>query len=268
MPTVITAKLSMAARLIDTTTGREVSETDIRFVVDGNYFVPMKKGEGLYIFVNLGREEFLMQINARGYDPMDIKIDSKMLDPKLPMIDIFLMPSEKNRIGGSVLEISGTLSSLEYIEAIGLDRPISLFHSIQKKKEIYRMNLLPLRPGGGCMLDSIAYALLSETEERYDVFEVKEQDSQLSIILKDPILEEHKLNDKIFRIVYGRAGPKGKFCLKVRDDAQSLPYLVHFKKGKFEYFRKIDFHLENGEVDLLKGAFKQKPLTVKEEGEK
>ncbi len=265
MTAVITAKLSLAVRLIDTTTGREVDETGISFLVDGLMYNPMKKGVGVYVFVNICKEDFLMQINAPGYDATDVKVIRQELDPRLPMLDIFLMPTEKNRRGGSVLEICGNLPKLEYIEAIKLDSPIVLFHSAQEKKGICKMTLLPLRAGGGCMLDSIAYALLSETEERYDVFTVDKQDGPLSIILKEPILQEHKLNDKIFRIIYGRAGPDGRFSLKVRDDSSNLPYLVHFKKGKFEYFRKVDFHLESGEIDLLKDAVKQKPLTGKEE---
>ena len=262
---MISAKLSLAVRLVDTTTGNELTENDVHFLKDGRYVNPIRKGSGLYVFVNIGREEFPMQIDARGYDPCDIEVDFDRLDPRLPMADIFLMPSEKNRIGGSVLKICGTLSNLEYIEAVNLDRPIGLFHSTQAKKEVHSMNLLPVRTGGGCMLDTMSYALLSETGERYDVFEVKKQDAPLRVVLKEPLTEEHKLNDKIFRIIYGRAGPDGKFVLKVRDDASSLPHLVRFKVGDSEYFKKIDFSLEGGETDLLKDAVKREPLTGKEE---
>ena len=262
---MITAKLSLAVRLLDTTNGKEISEPTVRFAIDGKQAAPLKKGEGVYVFVNLGREDFLMNVCVRGYDDTDVNVICEKLDPKLPMMDIFLMPSEKNRIGGSVLKICGTLSNLEYIEAVNLDRPIGLFHSTQAKKEVHSMNLLPVRAGGGCMLDAISYAVASETCERYDVFEVRQQNAPLSVILKEPLAEEHKLNDKIFRIVYGRAGPDGQFVLKVRDDSSSLPYLLHFKAGENEYFRKIDFSEEKGEIDLLKDAVKQEPVTGKEE---
>ena len=68
------------------------------------------------------------------------------------------------------------------------------------------------------------------------------------------MINEHKLNDKIYRIIYGRASPSGAFILRVRDDAGSLPYLIHFKADDKEYFRKLDFHLNHGIVDLLDGA--------------
>ena len=265
MTVVISAKLSLAVRLLDTTTGKELTETDVHFLKDGRYVNPIRKGNGVYVFVNISREEFPMQIDARGFEPCDIEVDFDRLDPRLPMADIFMIPSEKNRVGGSVLKICGTLSNLEYIEAVNLDRPIGLFHSAQSKKEVHSMNLLPVRAGGGCMLDTISYALLSETGERYDVFEVKKQEAPLRIILKGPLAQEHKLNDKIFRIIYGRAGPDGSFVLKVRDDSSSLPHLLHFKAGDEEYFRPVDFAQESGEIDLLKDAVKKEPLTGKEE---
>ena len=265
MTVVITAKLSLAVRLVDTTTGRELTETDVRFLKDGRLVHPIRKGNGMYVFVNTSREEFPMQINAYGFDPYDLEVDFDALNPRLPMIDIFLMPSEKNRVGGTVLSIYGTLSKLEYIEAVNLNSPMALFQSAQEKKGVGSINLLPVRAGGGCMMDSISYAVTNETCERYDVFEVSQQNAPLSVILKEPLAGEHKLNDKIFRIVYGRAGPKGQFVLKVRDDSSSLPYLIHFKAGEYEYFRKIDFSEEKGEIDLLKDAVKQEPMTVKEE---
>ena len=185
MTTVITAKLSLALRLLDTTTGREITERDIRFLIDGEYVIPMVKEESVYVFVNLCKEDFLMQIKAFGYDQMDMQVNTTMLDPLLPMMDVFLMPSEKNHNGGDVLAITGTLSGLEYIEAINLNRPICIFHSEEKKKEVCKLNLLPLVPGGGVRLDCLKYALLGEADERYDCFTVKEQDSPTSVILKD-----------------------------------------------------------------------------------
>jgi hypothetical protein len=87
------------------------------------------------------------------------------------------------------------------------------------------------------------------------------------VLVEEPLRKEHKLNDKIFRIIYGSVDPKGKFVLKVRDDSNSLPHLIHFAKDGKEYFREIDFHLENGEIDLRKGAVELKPKEPEEQAE-
>lgn len=267
MTTVITAKLSLAVRLLDTTTGLELSETNVSFYIGGMKVIPMKKGSGTYVFVNMGREDFLMRICANGFDDYDVEVKYETLDPILPILDAFLMPSEKNRNGGYVLKINGTLSKLEYLEAINLNRPSGAFQSVLVKKDVARMNVLPTSPGGGVALENMAYVLLAGNSERYETFIVKEQDKPTSVLLKAPLQYEHELNDRIYRIIYGRVDPEGKFILKVRDDSVNLDYLLHFKVGDDEYLRHIDFHLENGETDLLKDATKIKTLEGKDETE-
>ncbi len=265
MTTVITARLSLAVRLVDTTMGRELSENNIRFFIGNDLVHPMKKGSGTYVFVNMSKEDFLMRICAYGFDDYELDVKFETLDPRLPIIDVFLMPSEKNRVGGTVLQINGTLQKLEYLEAIDLNHPIGAFQSAVTKKEVTKMTVLPMTTGGGVVLDTIDYAILTKDQQRYEVFTVKEQDTSSSVILKSALKFEHELNDRIFRIVYGRAGPKGAFSLKVRDDSSTLNYLLHFKAGDTEYIRPIDFHQETGEIKLKAGATKIIALEEKEE---
>ena len=127
------------------------------------------------------------------------------------------------------------------------------------------MTVLPMTTGGGVALDTIEYAILSKDQQRYEVFTVNEQDTSSSVILKSALKFEHGLNDRIFRIVYGRAGPKGAFVLKVRDESSTLNYLLHFKAGDTEYLRPIDFHQETGEIKLRTGATKMIVLKDEEE---
>ena len=265
MATVITARLTLAVRLVDTTTGRELSENDVRFYIGKDLVHPMKKGSGTYVFVNMGREDFLMRICAYGFDDYELDVKYETLDPRLPMIDVFLMPSEKNRVGGTVLQINGTLQKLEYLEAIDLNHTIGAFQSVVTKKGVTKMTVLPMTTGGGVALDTIEYAILSKDQQRYEVFTVNEQDTSSSVILKSALKFEHELNDRIFRIVYGRAGPKGAFVLKVRDESSTLNYLLHFKAGDTEYLRPIDFHQETGEIKLRTGATKMIVLKDEEE---
>jgi hypothetical protein len=260
----IRASLALGVRLIDTTTGKALDEADARYYKDGIMLRPLHKGPGIWVFTNMDKEDFLMNISVRGYDDTEIKIEYEKLDPQLPMLDVFLMPSENSWEGGQVLEICGNLSKLEFIEAIALDRPICSFQSLVEKKGVYTMNLIPKMTGQQAALDRIKYAILSESGERYDVFEVQKQVTPTGVILKDPLLEEHKVNDRIYRIIYGKTDPKGRYSLRVRDDSDSLPHLLHFKAGNNEYFRLFDFHLEEKDADLLKGAIKQKAITEEE----
>ncbi len=266
---MIRASLSLAVRLIDTTTGRAIGESDVRFYRGDSIFPYMTKGE-FRVFTNEGREDFLMRVCARGYDEEEIPICYGELDPKLPTRDIFLMPSENNRTGGMVLSIHGTLSKLQSIEAVMIDRPLGLFHSMTEKKEVFTMNVLPKTPGGGVRLDTMRYALLNENRERYEVFEVTEELSPTSVRIKERLTEEHKTGDTICRIIYGRVSKDGSYVLKVREDASSLPVILHFMKDGREYFKRTDLmEYVNGadQADLLKGAAVKETITPKENKE-
>ena len=127
------------------------------------------------------------------------------------------------------------------------------------------MNLLPMTLAGGVALDPMAYAMLSNDRMRYEVFTVQEQDDATSVMLKTQLKFTHEFNEKIFRIIYGRAGPEGDFILKVRDDEDVLQYLLYFRAGGREFIRPIDFHLENGEIDLREGATEIVTLEGKED---
>ncbi len=264
MTVVIRARLSLALRLIDTTTGRVVEETEIKFRSDGEVLKPMNKGEGFWVFTGESREDFSMQICARGYDDAELDVRYETLDPKLPMCDVFLMPSEKNRVGGSVISIQGNLSKLESIEAVDITRPICLFREMTVKRDVVYASLMPLRPEGRVVIENMRYALLSEDGSRYEPFIISDSVNPARVILNEPLADEHKTGEKVCRILYGRAGPDGSFLLKVRDTGSSLPYLIRFTAGGNEYFRPIDFHLESGEIDLKDGAVMVKPLTGKE----
>ena len=187
MTITISAKLTLAVRLLDTTTVREISEPDAHFLIDGMKSDPMRKGDGMYVFVNVGKEDFLMQTIVRGYDNSVVAVSTDKLDQRLPMLDLFLMPSEKNRAYGDVLKVYGTLSKLDYIEAINLNRPIGLFHSSQDKKEVHKLSLLPMTAGGGVSLDTLRYALLNEESEIYEPFKVLEQDTTTTVITEEAL---------------------------------------------------------------------------------
>ena len=265
MTTVISAKLTLAVRLVDTTTGLELTESDISFYFNGGLVHPIKKGSGTYAFINMSKEDFLMQVHAYGFDDAELDIKYDTLDPRLPLIDVFLMPSEKRLRGGSVIKITGKLPGLESIEAINMNRPIAAFQSVTTGKGITRMTLLPMTLAGGVALDSMAYAMLSKDQSRYEVFTVQEQDAATSVRLKSELKFPHELNERIFRIIYGRTGPKGDFVLKVRDDANVLDYLLHYKVDGREYVRPINFHLENDKINLSKGATEIVAFEGKEE---
>ena len=65
---VLRAKLDLLVRLVDTTTGATVDERNVLFMRDERKVRPEERGNGNYVFINTGREDFLMRIKVAGFE--------------------------------------------------------------------------------------------------------------------------------------------------------------------------------------------------------
>ena len=217
---VIKCRLDLLIRLTDTTTGLAVTSPNVKFLRNGVQMPARKKGDGNYIFIDIGRDNYLMQLSVPGYDPQELTIDYETLDPRMPSIDVFLIPSENT---DKVLTLSGRMRGLTAIEAVQLGKPVCSINEFDPKEN--RMTLfLPNKPMN---MESGHFGLL-HGEESYEHFVVKEQMTQMAIKLKDPLTEEFAVNSNISRVVFGRVVGKGNYTLRVRDTADDLRYLVRY----------------------------------------
>lgn len=265
---MIHARLDLVVRLIDTTTGATVEEANTQFYRDGVQVRPSYRGDGTWVFVNTGREDFLMRVQVFGYDPAEKKVVYADPEERLPVCDMFLMPSENSRKGASVLSVSGSLPSLEALDAVNLSRTVCGLHEYTEKKGVASISLFPAYPGVPVELEDIYYGLLSADGKSYERFEVLKQEGPQSVVLRAPLTGEHAANQRICRMIFGHVDAKeGRFSLKVRDDGKDLVHLVRFVADGSTYFRKLDFHAETSVIDLMEGAEKTGVLTGKEESD-
>jgi hypothetical protein len=235
---VISAKLDLVVRLIDTTTGAIIDERNVLFMRDGEPCKPEPRGSGVYIFINTGREDFLMQIKVYGYDDFRKEVHYEELDERQPTVNVFLMPSENTSKGEEVLCLSGTLPFIKNIEAVNLNASLCLANEFDKKKKTMKV----FRAGGSSVdLDDIYYGLLHTDKMNYEKIEVTGSAAPQSVILKEAIQEEFSSNSPIMRILFGSVDEDGHYVLKVRDNAKDIRYLVRYEVGDEVRFQTVDF---------------------------
>ena len=121
---VIRARLDLLINLFDTTTGATVDERSVSFMRDGVPVRPESRGAGIYVFINTGREDFLMRVRVKGFDEYETSVSYEGLDPSIPECNVFLIPSENTSKGEKLLGLSGNLPFLESLEAVNLSRII------------------------------------------------------------------------------------------------------------------------------------------------
>jgi len=131
---VIRRKLDLVLHLIDTTTGYAVEEALIQFKTDRDDIRFMSRGNGTYILINTGRENFLMQIAVKGYEEIEVEINYEELDEVTPLKLVFLIPSEKSPISENMLYMRGNLPNLRSVSLIETDKVLATTNSYEQKK--------------------------------------------------------------------------------------------------------------------------------------
>ncbi|MCR5503811.1 MAG: hypothetical protein K6F53_12470 [Lachnospiraceae bacterium] len=236
---MIRAKLGLLIRLIDTTTGAAVEESNVRFFVNGQMARPAPRGNGSFVFINIERTDFSLSVRVYGFEEASVEVRFEELDDRIPTCDIFLIPSEKNAKGETVIGIFGNLPFLEAIEAIDLNRPLCRISDFTEKTR--KMTVIKQT---GRMLDMNDghYGLLKADMKSYEKFVVSGTDVAQHLILKEPLTDPYTVNAPIGRIVFGQTDGAGNYLLRVRDDSKTLVYLVRYVvKGEVR-FRQVDFH--------------------------
>lgn len=235
--TKIRYTLDLLVRLIDTTTGTVVTERDVHFRKNGRTVQPVQRGNGNYVFLNTGREDYDLQIEVRDFETAYAKIRYGELDDFLPIKDVFLIPSENTAKGEAVLSLAGHLSGLEAIEAVRLGRSYCSIKSFDARKGI--MNLFKTNGPG---MEEAGYGLIHADSMTFEAFTVEKVISPVSLKLREPLQEEFRENAPIARIVHGRSDAQGNYLLRVRDDGTSLKYLVRYVVLGSPQFQVVDFH--------------------------
>lgn len=242
---VIQSRLDLLIRLQDTTTGLSVDERSAKFLLNGEEVRPTSRGFGNYILINYGRENALMQVLSYGYEPFSVYVDYDKLDERLPTVDVFLIPSEKES-GNEVLSFTGKKKGLSSLECIHPGRPLSGIREFDVKKRIMTI----YAPNRRMNMIHSYYGLLHPEEGRYEPIEIVEQIENQKVRLKEPLQEEFAANEPICRRIFGQVQEDGSFLLRVRDDGKKQTYLVRYEIDGEARYKSVDFrNLEGVTLD-------------------
>ncbi len=236
---VIHARLDLLVRLFDTTTGAEVEESNVLFLKDGEPVRPGRRGSGTYIFINTGREDFLMHIKAFGFEEYEVPIVYSSLDERLPVCDAFLMPSESAAGGRRFIDFKGNLPFLKTIEAVNLNKPLCSYQAYDPKKNIMTVYYAAL---SGARLSEGYYGLVDREKESYEKIEVTNTVTYQSFRLRNPLPTDTVQGAQFCRIIYGNVKKNGDYVLRVRYDGEKLLYMVRYQVGDDTRFQIVDFN--------------------------
>lgn len=233
-------RVDLVIQLIDTTTGKSISGKNIKFLNNGNEYTPIDRGNGNFVSVNTGREDFTLGINAIDYEPMSAMIKYDELDSKMPVKQIFLIPKENNLNGGEILSFTGNLEGIESIEGVCVSRTLCSISNFDERKRIMTI----FHPQGGLTMGDVFYGLIKGPES-YEKFEVIKEIPPSQVKIKKALENGFSVNAPISRVIFGQI-EGNKYTFRVRNNASKLVFLICYVVNGEIKFKLLDFgQLEN-----------------------
>ena len=247
---VIRARLDLLVSLLDTTTGRPVNTLDVRIYRNGELTRPASRGGGNYIFINTGREDFLMRVEVRGYESCDVLIKYAELDERVPQCLLFLMPSESKKSGIPVMDYSGNDPRIKAIEAINIDTTNISFASFTKRDN--SMDFFS-QARTSLTFDNQYYAILKPDRKGYVKVRITEVLSTQKVRLEDAPPEGLEKNAPIARIIFGQV-KEGHYIIRVRAGRPNDRYIICKRYDDHEEFEMIVFEDDGKPVIVQESA--------------
>ena len=235
-------RLDLALRLIDTVTGRIISQKNVRFVSQSPEKKAIPGGGGLYLFLNTGREDFDLEVLVYGYEPKTIRITYPLTEEWMPIREVYLIPMD-NPIAEQTLTLRGNLSGIEEIEAVSLTDVNCYLKEFDAKKRI-----ITVLNQNNKRSHHIHYGLLNKERTAYEHFEVAEEISLHNIRCKENLERPFFINQPIVRVIFGQTNQQGDYILKVQNE-ENQQYLVRFVVNGETFYQRVDFREEAPQLD-------------------
>ncbi len=225
--------LSLALRLLDTTSRDVITGSEIALFRNGQPVELVQRPGGFFIFVNYPREDFLLGIRAKGFEPIDFPVRYEELNGQLPELSLQLIP-EKDRFKSLGVSIEGFLPKIRSLIAVKPDGGSCFIRGFDSRKK-----LLTIFNPNTLSFDRVHYALVDPENERFYPFRILEGlPGQVYRIDRD-LPKDFRPSFPICPVIFGRT-KEGSYCLRMRDEGGATRRILRWETEEGDFFKSID----------------------------
>ena len=234
---IITHHLNLALRLIDSITGRGIVSKDVRFDINPAINVrPIARGDGTYLFIDIGDVDFELNIHVYGYESRKVQIEHATLYTTMPIKEIYLLPKALTAQNDDILTLRGNMPGIKEIEAISLSNVICSFKEFDRRKKT-----LKLFNQHNVKLKDVYYGIYDSSVNEYEKFEVDEEITTQEVRLRKPLEKECTVNQPVMRIIFGQTDEHGGYMLKV-PSGKLAEYVIRYVVGEDVHFKRVNLN--------------------------
>jgi hypothetical protein len=193
--------------------------------------------EGFALFVDAGREDFLLGVDVSGYEHEDVRVEYAALDEKLPYLEVFLVPQDV--FGENYVTIDGGAPDLVAVDAARAEAAAWTVSGFDGKKR-----LLTVQSAYGKGPDGRHYAIIANDGTGYTPVEIHGRESD-GAYRADAAPEEDVSGLRLVPRVTGRVRD-GTCLLRLPKRGGRRDWIVRASAGEEDLFRRLDMDEATG----------------------
>lgn len=233
---VVRHRLNLIIKLIDSVTGFCIDNARCKMQFSGNNnFNPIRKGEGVYLFLNIEKNDFEIDIHVYGYESRKINVIFDELSENMPIKEVYLLPKTSTGIDENYFTLRGKIPGISEIEAISLTDNVCFYKGFDKRK-----NILNVFNQHNLKMNDVYYGIVDMNNLEYDCIEVKENISTQELRLVKELEKEYTINQPIARRIFGQTNKEDNEYIIVLPYGKTTIYLVRYLVDDTVHFKKID----------------------------
>jgi len=214
-------QLDLIVRLVDTTTGKKIEQRQVTFKAENQILAFQSRDEGVYVLLNHGRKDMILEVSVLGYLPLQMEICYDKLSPKFPEVEMALIPEAGRNRFVDYLTLEGNRPGITSIAAVSLKKPHGVVISYQPRRQSLKLYYAK-------DFQEKSYAVIHEETQEFEEFQIGKRLDKLELKLVSPLETDCKPEEKINRIVHGKVEPDGHYILRVLEEGGGTDYLVRY----------------------------------------
>ncbi len=234
---IVSHRLDLAVRLKNAVTGNPVTGGKAMFLKDGRSLGLKCKGGAEWAGVDTGRENFVLGVNVRGFEKTSVPVRYELLDQKLPLLEVPLIPEQTPWNAPSYLTLEGSLDNIEELQAVPLkggdlyvvsyeerDRMISLYNP---HKKILRLS---------------TYAVVNQKNQEFEMITVLKEAPDGRYQLARRLSKNLDGRSPFVHPVFGMVSCEGQYLIRIPRYKDGTEWILRYVADGREYFRTTDLN--------------------------
>lgn len=235
-------QLDLIVRLVDTTTGKKIPQRQVTFKAENQILAFQRRDEGVYVLLNHGRADMVLDISVIGYLPMQLQVCYEELSPRFPEVEVPLIPEAGRNRFVDYLTLEGNRPGITSVAAVSLKKPHGAVISYQARKQSLKLYYAK-------EFEEHSYAVIHEEMQEFEEFQIKKRLDKLELKLAAPLKADCRPEAKINRIVHGKVEPDGHYILRVLEEGGGTDYLVRYVVDGKVTFKRFQAESQNPDAE-------------------